>query len=539
MTIRVRFALLLGLVLAGFVVAAVALRMMEQSEREHRLAAERQTRAQLLNHWIDSTGRALPQFVSDLAQSEELPALLTPPAATVRGKLSAAATAAGLHVVWIVGTNGTVSFQNSPGAGSETALPLDPPAFLALVAQTPSPRFFTERNGELWEVAIRRVTGARSPHAEWIAAALRWDAAHLLTLEKLTETKVSLRPAQDVMQTPAPSDQIVLVRTLNDAQGHPLRVLRFETAATDTHNAIGSDWRQLQVFLVFGIALIAAVGLALQKWVVRPLSHISSSLSTKSAQPIAPLTADRSEMGELAHLVIASFEQRHALQNEIDQRTRAQAELQQSEEALRRNLEERARIARDLHDGVIQSLYAAGMSLVGIRALLKPDQEEAEARLEQTRAALNETIHDVRNFIIGLEPEALKRQTFSQAVNALLEVMQSMRPFKATVAIDENLAGRLTLAQRVHALQIAREAVSNAIRHGAANNIQIALRPTGDFVEFEVADDGMGFDASSSVAQGKGLANFAQRARELGAELAVQSDPGRGTRVTLTFSLIL
>jgi signal transduction histidine kinase len=122
-------------------------------------------------------------------------------------------------------------------------------------------------------------------------------------------------------------------------------------------------------------------------------------------------------------------------------------------------------------------------------------------------------------------------------VTALLEVVKGLRPLQTAIAIDESLALRLTLAQRVHALQIAREAVSNALRHGDAGRVTIALRPAGEFVEFEVVDNGRGFDPAALTAHGFGLDNFIERARELGAELTVTSAPGQGTRVRLVFAL--
>jgi signal transduction histidine kinase len=283
--------------------------------------------------------------------------------------------------------------------------------------------------------------------------------------------------------------------------------------------------------------LIVAMWLAIQAWVLRPLSRISDSLATDQPQLVADMSTEKSEFGRVAQLVRSSFEQRDDLQREIRERTIAQAARERSEAALRSNLEERSKLGRDLHDGVIQSLYAAGMGLVGIRALLRPDQTEAMARLEQSRTALNETIHDVRNFLIGLEPEALKLQTFSQAVAALLDMMNGIKPFHSRVEIDEALASGLTLAQRVHALQITREAVSNALRHGEASRINVALRGRAGQAEFEVTDDGRGFDPALAASPGKGLVNFAQRARELGADLSVESQPGRGTRVRLAFSL--
>jgi signal transduction histidine kinase len=300
---------------------------------------------------------------------------------------------------------------------------------------------------------------------------------------------------------------------------------------------VQADWRQARVFFAFGLLLIVAMWLALQAWILRPLSRIGDSLASDQPQLVADLSREKSELGRVAQLVRSSFEQRDALQREVRERAIAQAARERSEAALRANLEERSKLGRDLHDGVIQSLYAAGMGLTGIRALLRPEQTEAAARLEQSRAALNETIHDVRNFLIGLEPEALKLQTFSQAVAALLDMMNGIRPFHSRVEIDEALATGLSLAQRVHALQITREAVSNALRHGEASRISVALRSREGQAEFEVTDDGRGFDPNAGASPGKGLGNFAQRARELGADLNVDSEPGRGTRVRLVFSL--
>jgi signal transduction histidine kinase len=543
MTIKLRFALLLSLLLGGFLLAVAVLRGLERAEMHRMLGAERQTRGQFLNHWIDLTSRALPQFAADTAQSDELGALFAPAtAAAARQKLAARLAAAGVNALWILRPDASVVLQaGASPADAALAPPLEPDDFAALVGQTPNPRFFVDLPREgLFEVCIRRLQPARPDNAEWLIAARRWDETQLRALESLTEARVSLRGAHENVQAPADEDRIELLRPLNDWRGHAIRTLRVEARATEVGNAIQADWRQVQVFVAFGLLVIAAMALALHQWVASPLNRIGASLATGNPTLVAGLADQKSELGRVAALVVASFAHQQALQREIEQRTRAQQALERSEIALRQNLEERARLGRDLHDGVIQSLYAAGMGLAGIRMQLRPEQVEAAARLEQTRAALNETIHDVRNFIIGLEPEALKLQTFAQAVAAMLEVMRGLRAFRSTTDIDEVLATRLTLAQRVHALQITREAVSNALRHGHAGAIHVALRPHGDFVEFEVVDDGTGFDAVATMARGKGgLANFAQRARELGAELDVHSEPGRGTRVRLVFSLLI
>ncbi len=488
MSIKLRLALLLGLLILGFLAALLALGLLEQRERSEMLARERQARTLILNHAIDFASRSLPQFVTEAAQAGEfVPAVAHPELPESRRQIESQLTATGLSTLWLMRGDGTVRARF--GQRSEAAEPLGPADFAAVVAETPSPRFFAEWDRELHEVAIRRLL--HLPGNEWLMVTRRWDEAYLRGLSQVTESEVSLREVRDATMTP-PEDAIVLVRTLADWRGHPLRVLRIEHQEAGIDQVLESNSRQLQVFLAFGLMVIAATWLVLQGWVLQPLARIGESLATNSPQPVESLSAEKSELGRVAGLVRSSFEQREALEREVRERASAQAALQRSEAALQANLEERSRLGRDLHDGVIQSLYSAGMGLTGVRALLGPEQTEAASRLEQSSAALNETIHDVRNFLIGLEPESLKLHTFSQAVTALLEMMRGHRPFQSRVEIDDGLAARLSLAQRVHALQIAREAVSNALRHGAANRIGVSLQTRHGLAEFEVTDDGRG-----------------------------------------------
>jgi signal transduction histidine kinase len=533
MSIKRRLALLLALLLAGFVVTWVVLRTFARRELEEMVGSERRARSQLLAHWIDAATRDLPEFVSDAAQSEEFRRLISQADAAASRRIEADLEANAFAALWVVRPDGTPKLQIA-ARGGPTRLPLGQEELAQIIAETPNPRFFVAENADVFEMCVRRVSEPATQ--DRLVVARRWDETRLHALSELTDGKVSLTGPEEVAAPPRTPSEIVLLRPLPDWRGHALRTLRVDYEAPEIARVAEADTRQTAALVAYGLFLLGAVAVALEAWVVRPLRRIGASLAGQDATPVAALAAERSELGEVARLVCSSFEQRANLQREIDERTRAAAALERSESALRHNIEERARLGRDLHDGVIQSLYAAGMGLAGIRDLLQPDQSEAAARLEQTRAALNETIHDVRNFIIGLEPEALKLQTFGQAVTALLDTLHGVRQFKSIVRVDEALAARLTLAQRVHALQITREAVSNALRHGNAHNIAVNLRMAGEFAEYEMTDDGSGFEPESSPTAG-GLRNFAQRAHELGAQLTVESKPGQGTRVRLVFSL--
>jgi signal transduction histidine kinase len=534
MSIKRRLALLLGLLLLGFAITWAVVRSFARIELDEMVGGERRTRSLLLGHWIDVATRELPQFASDAAQSSEFARLIADSDPAARRRIESDLEANGFAALWIVGPDGAPRLEFFPRASSTTPrLPLSREELAQVISETPSPRFFVADGAHLLEVCVRRVQ--ESATQDRLVVARRWDSERLRVIADLTEGKVSLTGPDDVASPPRHPTEIVLLRPLPDWRGHALRTLRVDYEAPEIGQAAHADWRQALLLVVYGVLLVFAVGLALQAWVLRPLRRIGESLARQDPELVRPLASDQTELGEIARLVARSFDQSAALHREIDERTRAVAALERAELALRSNIEERARLGRDLHDGVIQSLYAAGMGLAGMRDLLHADQTEAAARLEQTRAALNETIHDVRNFIIGLEPEALKLQTFSHAIGALLDALHGVRQFQSEVRIDENLAARLTLAQRVHALQITREAVSNALRHGNAGRISVGLRTVGEFAEFEITDDGRGFDPEASPGAG-GLRNFAQRAGELGAQLTVESKPGQGTRVRLVFS---
>src|SRR4051812_39198639 len=114
MTIKLRFALLLGLLLGGLLLTLIVLRVMEQRELAALLGSERESRVQLLSHWLDTTSRGLPQFTTDTAQGDELSVFLVGvPPAELRAKLEHGLAAAGVQWLWILSANGEPLFQAS------------------------------------------------------------------------------------------------------------------------------------------------------------------------------------------------------------------------------------------------------------------------------------------------------------------------------------------------------------------------------------------------------------------------------------------
>ena len=218
---------------------------------------------------------------------------------------------------------------------------------------------------------------------------------------------------------------------------------------------------------------------------------------------------------------------------DITERRRAEEALQESERRLRRSLEQRVQLGRDLHDGIIQSIYAVGLGLQECRNLISQQPAEAQARLTRSISDLNGVIRDVRSFIVGLEPEALKGHEFKAALQSLVTTVSPTHAAQFSLDIDPNAAEALDARQSMHLLQIAREAMSNSLRHAQARSTVVSLKRQNGRVRLEVRDNGLGFEQGARATRGHGLRNIAARASELGAGSQVLSAPGQGTRVVV------
>ncbi|MEO5940879.1 MAG: GAF domain-containing sensor histidine kinase, partial [Candidatus Limnocylindrales bacterium] len=194
--------------------------------------------------------------------------------------------------------------------------------------------------------------------------------------------------------------------------------------------------------------------------------------------------------------------------------------------------EERDRIGRDLHDGIIQSLYAVGLSLEDVPELMAEAPADAAARVDDAIESINMAIRDIRNFIYGLRPEAVDGTQVVAGLAALAEEVRHGGLVDVVAELDPSADPGLDPGAGGELLNLVREALSNAIRHGRGRRISITLAAAGERLHLEIADDGVGFDsAEPPSSRHHGLANMRARAGAIGGRLEIRSAPGAGTTV--------
>jgi two-component system, NarL family, sensor histidine kinase DevS len=194
-------------------------------------------------------------------------------------------------------------------------------------------------------------------------------------------------------------------------------------------------------------------------------------------------------------------------------------------------LEERERIGKELHDGVIQSLFAVGMHLQGLATAA--DDDTISRNLESAVEDIDHAIRDLRNYIFGLRPGILADRQLDQALKEMATNFASRSGVVTVVEVDAEAASRLT-SRAGDVVQIVREALSNIGRHGGATTCRVSVGRNSAGLVIEVDDDGQGFDVELTT-WGMGLQNLRERVGSLGGIFQIQSNPGEGTTVRATF----
>jgi signal transduction histidine kinase len=196
-------------------------------------------------------------------------------------------------------------------------------------------------------------------------------------------------------------------------------------------------------------------------------------------------------------------------------------------------VEERQRIGMDLHDGIIQSIYAVGLTLEFVRAQLDDGEvDAAQERLASAVEGLNATIRDIRAYILDLRPRRFEGDNLVVGLERLLTEFKANTliavGFSADSAVDANLRPEARLAL----FHIAQEALSNAAKHSRASRVEVRLKRENGDVVLTISDNGRGFSpADTEQRMGHGLMNMRDRAQALHGQVSLHPAEGGGTEV--------
>ena len=200
-------------------------------------------------------------------------------------------------------------------------------------------------------------------------------------------------------------------------------------------------------------------------------------------------------------------------------------------------LEDRTRIGRDLHDCLLQSVYAIGLNIETAwreRLHTTPEQQLAHAR---TIEQIDRLIHDIRQMIRGLSEGVLQEFDLTSELQALKRAYDQVGHMRITLDLHPAAIEVLTMEEEQEILNIVREALSNCVRHAKATRAAISIRKRGQRIRIQIRDDGKGFAMGDGRPTGYGLANMATRAKKIGGTLRIQSEEGHGTEIVAEFSL--
>lgn len=204
---------------------------------------------------------------------------------------------------------------------------------------------------------------------------------------------------------------------------------------------------------------------------------------------------------------------------------------------LTRAFDEREQLNRNLHDDVLQSLYAVGLQL---EASQPPSQQEpagAVAHINQALRQLKLAMQQIRTYIAGPQPISEATQAFDAALAALVQTMSIAQGPRLSLTAEPGLSDSMPAEHAEPILLIVREALSNSVRHSHAQEGFVTAQKQNGALRIEIHDDGVGFDPDTVRKDGHGLANMAARAKAIGAEFTIASRPGQGVRLVLDLPL--
>ncbi|QHT64121.1 sensor histidine kinase [Paenibacillus lycopersici] len=194
-------------------------------------------------------------------------------------------------------------------------------------------------------------------------------------------------------------------------------------------------------------------------------------------------------------------------------------------------IEERQRLARELHDAVSQQLFAISMTATAVSRTLEKDWERAKRQVQLIEEMASVAQSEMRALLLHLRPVHLDGKHLSQALHSLVDELKQKVPM--TITLEADVAVKLGGEAEDHLFRIAQEALSNSLRHSKADQLNIYLQQAGNFVRLTVQDNGVGFHAEEKKQTSYGLLTMEERVNELGGSMKLITSPGNGVIIDI------
>ena len=213
---------------------------------------------------------------------------------------------------------------------------------------------------------------------------------------------------------------------------------------------------------------------------------------------------------------------------DISERERLERELRRQAGELASS-EERAHLARELHDSVTQALFSMTLVARSVELLLDRDPDAARTQLAQLRDLQREALAEMRALIFELRPGNLEQDGLDRALRTHSTALQGR--IGLPIVVESELHDRLPLEIEETLYRISQEALHNVVKHAAARQVRLEIGRMPQGVRLRIEDDGKGFDPEAVPDGHLGIAGMRARAAKIGAQLECRSQPGRGTTV--------
>jgi len=302
------------------------------------------------------------------------------------------------------------------------------------------------------------------------------------------------------------------------------------------------SWSAIARFGVVSVAALIVAGAGFGFWRSYPIRHrigllrdAMQQLEKGNPSPVLP-DMGSDDIGRLAE----QFNKiKTKWEDQVSTLQRLSTNIAELENRARTSaiIEERQRLARELHDAVSQQLFAISMTATAVGRTMDQDFERArrQVALIEEMAAVAQS--EMRALLLHLRPVHLEGKRLSQAIPELVEEMRAKVPMDISLEMDDDLP--LNKGVENHLFRMLQEAFSNTLRHAKATKMDIVLQRRGDTVRLGIRDNGVGFDVQARKHTSYGLASLQERVSELGGSLSIVSAPGKGTRIDIRVPIMI